>query len=132
MLQILWERGFLDPTKSVKELMRQYNSDFKKNRETKEPIPGTSLRHIVGNLPDFKQEITLLQFRANQLGVSIDCSPKFHPEIAGEGIELCWGLSKNTYRRYSIEDKRTKSKYLKLVQNCICCKTILTKNLLWL
>ena len=129
MLQILWERGFLDPTKSVKELMRQYNSDFKKDRETKESIPGTSLRHIVGNLPDFKQEITLLQFRAKQLGVSIDCSPKFHPEIAGEGIEFCWGLSKNTYRRYSIEDKRTKSKYLKLVRNCICCKTILTKKM---
>ena len=60
----------------------------------KKLIPGTSLRHIVANLPDFKQEITLLQFRAKQLGVSIDCTPKFHPEIAGEGVEFCWGLSK--------------------------------------
>lgn len=129
MLQILWERGFLDPSKSPKELMIQYNSDFKKDRDTKKPIPGTSLRHIVSNLPDFKQEITLLQFRAKQLGVTIDCSPKFHPEIAGEGIEFCWGLSKNQYIRFSIEEKRTKCKYLELVKKCTCSETIITKKM---
>ena len=81
------------------------------------------------NLPDFKQEITLLQFRAKQLGVSIDCSLKFHPEIAGEGIEFCWGLSKKSYRKYSIEEKRTKCKYLDLVKRCTCNETIITKKM---
>ena len=36
---------------------------------------------------DFTNEITLLQLHAQKLGVSIDHSPKCHPELAGEGIE---------------------------------------------
>ena len=108
--------------------MRSYSKEFKKDSITNEPIPGSSLKEIICNLPDFESEITLLQFRAEQLGVTIDCSPKYHPEIAGEGIEFCWGLSKNTYRRFSIEEKRTKSKYLELVKKCTCTETILTKQ----
>ena len=88
MLQILWERRFLDSSKNAKELMKEFNNNFKKVM-IKKSMPGTNLRRIVANLPDFKQEITLLQFRAKQLGVSIDCSPKFHPEIAREGIGFC-------------------------------------------
>ena len=61
--------------------------------------------------------------------MTIDCSPKFHPEIAGEGIEFCWGLSKNTYRRFSIEEKRTKSKYIELVKKCTCRDSIITKQM---
>lgn len=64
---------------------------------------------------DFKEEITLLQFRAEQLGVKLRCSPKYHPEIAGEAVEFCWASSKNTYRRKKIEDKRTKAKFIELV-----------------
>lgn len=56
--------------------------------------------------PDFKKEITLLQFRATQLNVRVECSPKYHPEIAGEGIEYCWALAKNTYRGYPLRDKK--------------------------
>ena len=64
--------------------------------------------------------------------MTIDCSPKFHPEVAGEGIEFCWGLSKNTYCKYSVEDKRTKSKYLELVKKCTCNNTVITKQMVQL
>ena len=30
MLQILWERGFLDPSKNAKELMGKFNNNFKR------------------------------------------------------------------------------------------------------
>lgn len=70
------------------------------------------------NLPDFKEEVTLLQFRAQQLGVQLRCSPKYHPEIAGEAIEFYWASSKNTYRRHPLKDKRTKEKFVKLVDEC--------------
>ena len=83
---------------------------------------------MIQTLPDFKNEITLLQYRAQQLGVTVDCSPKYHPEIAGEGIEYCWALGKNMYRRQSIKDKRTKCKYLQLVQKCTCSEKVITKN----
>ena len=77
MMRVLYERGFLDPSKNGKELWSQYNVNCKKDSETKKDIPGTSLKEIVQNLPDFKSELTLLQFRAKQLGVTIDGSPKF-------------------------------------------------------
>ena len=64
----------------------------KKNNS--EVIPGSGLKEMILNLPDFINEMTLLQYQAQKLGVSIDCSPKYHPEIAGEGIEFCWGLTK--------------------------------------
>ena len=128
MMQVLWECGILDMSMSSKELMRLYSKEFKKDKHTKQNIPGTSMKELVSNLPDFKNEFTLLQYRAAQLGVTINCSPKFHPEIAGEGVEYCWGLGKNTYRRYSVADKRTKSKYIDLVKKCTCPNTVLTKQ----
>ena len=50
--------------------------------------------------------------------MEICCSPKYHPEIAGESIEFCWAFSKNNYRRCKIEDKKTKAKFIKLVDEC--------------
>ena len=128
MMQVLWECGILDMSMSSKELMRLYSKEFKKDKHTKQNIPGTSMKELVSNLPDFKNKFTLLQYQAAQLSVTINCSPKFHPEIADKGVEYCWGLRKNTYHRYSVAEKRIKSKYIELVKKCTCTKSILTKQ----
>ena len=107
MLQILYERGFINPVMTKQEMLRYYTIVGRKDASGNY-IPGTSLRKIIENLPDFKAEITLLQYQTKQLGVEVDCSPKYHCEIAGEAIEYCWGLSKNKYRVVSISRKRTK------------------------
>ena len=91
-------------------------------------IPGTSLKSIIKNLPDFKEEITLLQHRANQLNVRLECSPKYHPEIAGEGIEYCWGVSKNTYRSYPLVEKKERKKFRQSVTKSLCNETVITKE----
>ena len=115
MLQLLWEREWIDPSKNV----RDYTVNGKKiKKNSDEIIPGSSLKKLIKNLPDFKEEITLLQYRAKQLGVEIRCSPKYHPEIAGEAIEFCWASSKNNYRRSKLKDKRTKEKFISLVNEC--------------
>ena len=115
MLQILWERGWIDESKVV----RFYTTNGKKIRkDDAKIIEGSSLKQLISNLPSFKKEITLLQFRVQQLGVSLHCSPKYHPEIAGKAIKFCWASSKNTYRHYQLMDKRTKEKFLKLVEDC--------------
>ena len=102
MLQILWERGYINSEKDV----RFYSVNGEKiNKDSKEIIAGTSLKQIVDRLPDFKEELTLLQFCAKQLGVEICCSPKCHPEIVGKYIEFFWTFSKNNYCRCKIEDK---------------------------
>ena len=72
-----------------------------------------SLKKIIKSLPDFKSEIMLLQYHALQLGVQVKCSPKYHPEIAGEAIEFAWGLAKNTYWRYPLKQKKNRENFKK-------------------
>ena len=67
---------------------------------------------------DFLNEVTLLQYHAEEMGVSIDRTPKCHPEMAGEGIEYIWALAKLKYRRATILKKRSKEKFRKLVTEC--------------
>ena len=52
------------------------------------------------------------------MGVSIDRTPKCHPEMAGEGIEYIWALAKLQYRRATIIKKRSKVKFRQLVSEC--------------
>ena len=49
---------------------------------------------------DFLTEVTLLEFHTTQLGgVKLDCSPKFHPEVASKGIVYAWALSEIMFFR---------------------------------
>ena len=115
MLQILYERGYIDTqNKTNEEIMSYYTVNGRKDING-DVIEASSLKHLIANLPDFKAEITLLQYRATQLDVRIECSPKYHPEIAGEGIEFAWGYSKNAYRREPLKDKKSKEKFRTLV-----------------
>jgi hypothetical protein len=58
----------------------------------------SSIKLSMEKQPDFCQELTLLQhYDVEQMGVRVDRSPKFHPEIAGEGIEYIWALAKLYY-----------------------------------
>ena len=115
----------MDPLLTCREeLTKKYTVKGKKDKNGN-IINGSNLRDVVSNLPDFKEEITLLQYRAEQLGMKIDCSPKFHPEIAGEGIEFCWGAAKNYYRSFSWKEKKTKENWMRLVKQSTCNKTIL-------
>ena len=74
---------------------------------------------------DFINELTLLQFHGNKLGVIVDRSPKCHPEIAGEGIEYLWGLSKVWYRKAPIARKRSKESFRTLVSEATDGNTVL-------
>lgn len=58
----------------------------------------SSLRECARSLVDFQNEVTQLEQLAKDLGHAMDKSPKYHPEIAGEGIELCWGKSAYEFR----------------------------------
>ena len=46
-------------------------------------------------------------------------SPKYHCEIAGEGIEYAWGLFKRWYRSISLENKKGKEKFEVEIKKCI-------------
>ena len=110
MMQVLYERGFIDPTHSIKD----YVGKGLKGKDRKlDESKGYNKR--IDNLPDFKHEMSMLEYYGSKLGVKIDSSPKYHPEIAGEGIEFCWGMSKAWYRKQPLADKKKKSNFYTLV-----------------
>ena len=128
-LQILFERGWIDPanihlyTEKGKGSM---NSVSSKGRDKGNSSVGSvvvdptgccfSLRKLMKLQRDFLNEITLLQYHAKLLGVDLDRTPKCHPEIAGEGIEYVWALSKLFYRQAPLKDKRNKCEFKNLVR----------------
>ena len=123
MLQILWERGFIEQEPSKAESF--YTNDGKKDAFGN-LIPGTSLRKMMSELIDFIQEETLLQYHGKTLGVIVDRSPKCHPEVAGEGIEYSWGCAKGKYRRLPLSDKRRKDNFRNSVRQCMDTSEVLT------
>ena len=58
----------------------------------------------------------MLQYHGRLLGVTVDRTPKCHPEIAGEGIKYCWAAAKMCYRQLRIREKRIKAKFLNSVK----------------
>ena len=113
IMQVLWERGFLDPTK-----ISTYTMEGKKDLFGN-LIEGSSLREIIRQQPDFAQEETLLEYNGRNLGVTILKTPKCHPELAGEGIEYFWALAKANYRKLPIKNKRGREKFLASVRHSL-------------
>ncbi len=67
---------------------------------------------------DFAQESTALQHVGKELGVLVIISPKFYAEMAGEGIEYSWGITKGLYQRKLLNSTRSKERFKALVHEC--------------
>ncbi|KAI2498015.1 hypothetical protein MHU86_16452 [Fragilaria crotonensis] len=91
LLQVLWERGWIDEGQIDK-----YTMDLAKDEDGNvlEDAENWSLKYIMASCLDFAEELTALQYVGQELGVSVIITPKFHAELAGEGIEYSWGISK--------------------------------------
>jgi hypothetical protein len=63
---------------------------------------------VLQTCEDFANEPSVLQDDIQKRGHICRFSPKCHPEIAGHGIEYCWGLSKRYFRKQNSELGRTK------------------------
>ena len=72
--------------------------------------------------------MTALQHVGNELVVSVIITPKFHAELAGEGIEYSWGVTKGVYRRKPLQSKRSKESFKGLVQQCTSRDILTTKT----
>lgn len=120
-LQILWERGFIDPQRAKDEYTMKGKKDAFGIL-----IPGTSIEEMMNLQSDFLNEETLLQYHGRMLGVIVDRTPKCHPEMAGEGIEYAWGCSKQVYRHFPISQKRSKAKFIESVQKALSREVLST------
>ena len=121
MLQILWERGFIDETK-----LKDYTISGKKDAYGSIDLT-FSLKYLLSQCTDFAEEESLLQSMGRKMGVTIDQTPKCHEELAGEGIKYTWGYCKNHYRRMLLALKRSKTSFRKVVSDC-CSREKVTKE----
>jgi hypothetical protein len=100
--QVLWERGLIDEA-----LLDKYTLDGRKDAITGDIDLQFSHRHVMAECTDFKEEETTLQYLGTQLGVRVQLTPKFHAELAGEGIlEYSWAHAKSWYCRIPVSQKR--------------------------
>lgn len=114
-LQIARERGLLDLTTYK---LNQFTMDGIVDKNTGKVDLNTSLKHLVGECDDFKNEVSQLTKMGELMGVEVRTTPKVHCELAGEGIEYGWGNTKNAYRRLELRHKRKKNLFHDSVKRC--------------
>ena len=135
LLQILWECGWIDPL----ENLQKYVKDKKQNwldahgnvlPEYKRDATKFVLTDLLANCPDFKYEKSAMQKLAEDLSSLHDCkidlliTPKYHCELAGEGIEYGWGLFKKYYHQTPMPPKRGKVCFWSCIENCLKMVTV--------
>ena len=123
-MQVLWERGWVDEGQ-----IERYTVDLAKDDdgEVLEGAENWSLKYLMASCLDFTEEVTALQHVGNELGVSVLITPKFHAEMAGEGVEYSWGVSKNVYRRRPLNSKKGNKSFKALVHECTSRDILSTK-----
>ena len=83
------------------------------------------IRTLLSSYLNFSEEQSAMEVLLSELSTKGDLqvqlltSPKYHCELAGEGVEYCWGLLKCFYCSLSIEKKRTKASFDKCVRESI-------------
>ncbi|KAI2509788.1 hypothetical protein MHU86_4641 [Fragilaria crotonensis] len=123
LLQVLGERGLIE-----RDSLDKYTLDGRKDHITGIVNLQFSLRHIMAECTDFKHEETALQHLGSQHGVTVLLTPKFHAELAGEGVEYSWAHAKAYYRRMPLSRKRGRDNFKQLVRDCTCPINVLTKE----
>ena len=92
------------------------------------PYDLKTLKNMMAAEPDFINEPNSLQVHAKQYtektnktkqNISIVVTPKYHPEIAGKGIEYSWGMAKKKFRNIELVKKATKQQFHNSVRTSI-------------
>ena len=99
--QILYERGFIDHEGKMSDGRKLTMNGTSSKDATTGVVTvdkSTSVSQVLGQCDDFKNEKTQLMYILDLLGVQLILTPKCHPEIAGRGVEYCWGYSKMRFR----------------------------------
>jgi hypothetical protein len=90
------------------------------NGELLDDAEDYSLLFLMSTCLDFLEEETALQDVGRKLGVAVYITPKFHAEIAAEGIEFSRGIAKGIYRQKPLEMKKQgKEAFKELVKTCL-------------
>ena len=127
LLQVLWERGWVDEKKIGEYSLKGQKHQMDENGKIKDEHRHLVLRTLMMNCADFKEEKSAMEVllqdlsnkSSNNQSIKLLVSPKYHCELAGEGVEYCWGLSKRFFRNQGLEKKNTKKKFEDIVRQSI-------------
>ncbi|EJK65513.1 hypothetical protein THAOC_13613, partial [Thalassiosira oceanica] len=75
LMQVLWERGFIDASKPYSHYQVEKKVDGK-------VVEDISLRHMMGKCTDFAEEVSQLEAIGKKLGCSVIITTKYHAEYA--------------------------------------------------
>jgi len=98
LLQILWERGWIDPNENLNDYVKEKRKKWLDARgnilpEFENDAKKFVLTDLLSECPDFKDERSAMQKLDDDLSTLYACQikllilPKYHCELAGEGIE---------------------------------------------
>ena len=124
LLQVLWERGFIDGTSIEKYKLTGKNDDFGIVDNS------TSLRHMMTMCSDFLHEQGMMEFIGRKVGVEVILTPKCHAELAGDGVEYVGMLQEPLSKSIPEgKERERKDKFIEAVRKCLhdankkICKT---------
>jgi len=127
LLQVLWERGWIDETKLSEYTLKGKANQMDGDQNILPEYRRFVLRHLMSQCADFKEEKSAMEVLLEDLSkkslnnqkVELLVSPKYHCELAGEGVEYAWAVMKKYYRRKALEEKNTKKKFEKVVREAV-------------
>ena len=104
----------------------QYTQDGPKDADGRVDF-SLSYVHLMKNCEDFKTEKMSLQDLASKIGVEVRSSPKYHAELAGEGIEYVWALTKNWFKRQPLSQRKTRGQFTALAEKALSTAMVTAK-----
>ena len=120
LLAAAYARGWVD-----KNDLKSYQA--MKYDEEGNLVKEFSLQYLLGQCTDFQNELTQLEFVCKVHGAEALITPKYHAELAGEGIEYTWGFIKSLYRRHPYAMKKGKENFEKLLLKCLSREVVTTE-----
>lgn len=112
MLQIVFERYYVD-LPQLKYYKKNVHNDDDVNVIDKDYL----LAKVLGCCTDFVNELTNLQRNREDVGrrlgfdMTVDQTPKYHPEVAGEGVKYSWAEAKLFMRNVLWKTQKSSGKF---------------------
>ena len=103
LLQILWERGFIDEQNVHLYSLKGKRSQIDNKGKLKKKFEKYSLHTLMSRCSDFANEKSAMEHlfdilsQKSESTLSMLTSPKYHCKVAGEGIEFVWGMMKRRF-----------------------------------
>jgi hypothetical protein len=127
--QVLWERGLWKDKMVMSLSSYELNKRIVARKEV--PDPDLNADEVLGLCADFQLEKSALSEVVEKRGHILLLSVKCHPEMAGCGVEYCWGISKRDFRKENRSKEQQTGKNLVARVKKTLSKDVLKLDRIW-